>query len=60
MLPAGQRADAANCCIYDFQAGAVALAPDQALVICRGDLAALQRQRDARRGKCSKGAEVFS
>ena len=49
VLPAGQRADAADARCRPPQARAVALAPDHALVVGRRDLAALEQQRCRRR-----------
>jgi hypothetical protein len=44
VLPAGQRADTAGARVHGRQTGAVALAPDHALVVGRRDLAALEHQ----------------
>ena len=45
MLPAGQRADAPGRGIHHLQPGAIALAPDHALMEGRRELAALQLER---------------
>jgi hypothetical protein len=45
VLPAGQRAEAADGAVDHLQAGGVALAPDHPLVEGRGDLAALEDER---------------